>query len=598
MKTGKTIGTRIKELRLSRGLAQNDLAKELSVTDAAISKWESNNGLPEINNLAGLAKALDTSIDYLITGKIEKGNSRPISSYEYACLHNDPSVLKDNNLLTKDEFGQTLIAYITKYNSVRIFNFVLRKIKPSFPATRGSLIDSNILRMLFKSNNLKKVYAFGYPDMGSWLTKNYPDGIKQDGRSVFLEEMMTSEKPSSPNLIWLLTAHQRNFVDVYGKEVPFSYQYTTFQTMYPIYVQSAIYAKNKPVAEYALSIIEQINNNAIKRVNESDENSSYPRLCLTTEIKYDSDRLIGYNRNGIRCIKISKPVYQAAIDCGYPDIARRLNDINLKIGVEGFDLREADLIELKNNGKATEEDIVLASYTREGIFEIGRFTKDKHNGYSLIKRALQLPLLRFEKFNRHIEKDEYKKAFEMAVDGGLSVQGDFIKGAAKGTLKSKFETESLKTLTEVEESNLRYIESVCRGEEYVGKKELLKIFRSKMAKAAKIQSDIQETIKEFATPILLNELENGDYRRCAADLISKLEFLLRSKTESYEDENPLGFELRSAIEANFSEQDQEILNKVRLYRNQRIHLLKKSVKINEDELRKAIEIVAKFAKEE
>ncbi len=598
MKTEKTIGTRIRELRLSKGLTQNELAKELSITEAAISKWEADNDIPEINNLVKLTDVLSTNLDYLITGKIQKENNRPISSYEYACLYNDPSVLKDYYLLRTDEFGQSLISYIVKYNSTHIFNYILEKTKPSFPARRGYPIDINILRMLFKTKNLKKVYKFGYPDMGSWLTYNYPDKIKQDGKSAFLEEMMAFESPSSPNITWLLTAHQRNFVDVYGKEVPFSYQYTTFQTMYPIYVQAAMYAKNEAVAKLALSTIEQINDKAIKRVNESGENRSYPRLCLTTEIKYDSDLLIGYNRNGVRCIRIPKAIYQAAIDCGYPDIARRLNNINVKIGVEGFDLREAELVELKNEGNSTEEDVLIASYTRDGIFEIGRFAKDKHNGYNLTKRALQLPLLRLEKFNRHLEKDEYRQAFEMAVDYDLSVQGDFTKGAAKETLKSKFEKESLKTPTEVEESNLLYIKTFCYGDKGADVKMLLNIFRNKMTKTAKMQSEIQETIKEFATPILVKELDSGDYRRCAADLISKLEYLLRSKTENDNDEDPLDFDLPSAIEANFSERDQEVLNKVRLYRNQRIHLLKKSIKINEDDLRKAISIVAKFAKEE
>lgn len=65
---GKTIAT----LRKSKGWTQVELAERLNVSDKAVSKWESEGGLPEITQFPILAKLFDVSIDYLMTGKVEE----------------------------------------------------------------------------------------------------------------------------------------------------------------------------------------------------------------------------------------------------------------------------------------------------------------------------------------------------------------------------------------------------------------------------------------------------------------------------------------------------------------------------------------------
>ena len=46
-----SIGTRIKELRKIKNISQEELANELSVSRQTISKWESDNVSPDINNI-------------------------------------------------------------------------------------------------------------------------------------------------------------------------------------------------------------------------------------------------------------------------------------------------------------------------------------------------------------------------------------------------------------------------------------------------------------------------------------------------------------------------------------------------------------------
>lgn len=66
-----SIGKTIASLRKSKGWTQAELAEKLNVSDKAVSKWESENGLPEISQLPALASLFDVSIDYLMTGEIK-----------------------------------------------------------------------------------------------------------------------------------------------------------------------------------------------------------------------------------------------------------------------------------------------------------------------------------------------------------------------------------------------------------------------------------------------------------------------------------------------------------------------------------------------
>ena len=66
MKMGKTIGNNIKLFRKNKGFTQEELADLLSVTPQAVSKWESENSLPDTSMLIPLAQVLGVSTDALL----------------------------------------------------------------------------------------------------------------------------------------------------------------------------------------------------------------------------------------------------------------------------------------------------------------------------------------------------------------------------------------------------------------------------------------------------------------------------------------------------------------------------------------------------
>lgn len=61
-----TFGQRLRTARKNGGLTQEQLAERLLVTRQAIVKWESDKGLPDIENLKNLSRRLNVSIDYLL----------------------------------------------------------------------------------------------------------------------------------------------------------------------------------------------------------------------------------------------------------------------------------------------------------------------------------------------------------------------------------------------------------------------------------------------------------------------------------------------------------------------------------------------------
>jgi transcriptional regulator with XRE-family HTH domain len=61
-----TFGEKLKKARMEAGYTQNELATKLTVSRAAIAKWESDRGMPDVTNLKAIAEALSVSIDYLL----------------------------------------------------------------------------------------------------------------------------------------------------------------------------------------------------------------------------------------------------------------------------------------------------------------------------------------------------------------------------------------------------------------------------------------------------------------------------------------------------------------------------------------------------
>lgn len=73
-----TIGERIASLRKEKGISQIQLADDLGVTRQAVSKWETDQTVPDMRNFIRLAEIFDTEVEYLTTGNHPVYESPPV----------------------------------------------------------------------------------------------------------------------------------------------------------------------------------------------------------------------------------------------------------------------------------------------------------------------------------------------------------------------------------------------------------------------------------------------------------------------------------------------------------------------------------------
>jgi len=86
-----TMGSRIVALRKGLCLSQEDMADKIGVTRQAVSKWETDVSAPDGYNLIALAEVLNTSVEYIVTGKV-------ISEQKAKVSDETPSTHKRSNL--------------------------------------------------------------------------------------------------------------------------------------------------------------------------------------------------------------------------------------------------------------------------------------------------------------------------------------------------------------------------------------------------------------------------------------------------------------------------------------------------------------------
>ncbi|MBQ8287200.1 MAG: helix-turn-helix transcriptional regulator [Clostridia bacterium] len=67
--------TRLRLLRCRKGLTQSEVARSLSLTVQAVSKWETGRNLPDIALLPEIADLYGVTIDELFRTKTEEGLS-------------------------------------------------------------------------------------------------------------------------------------------------------------------------------------------------------------------------------------------------------------------------------------------------------------------------------------------------------------------------------------------------------------------------------------------------------------------------------------------------------------------------------------------
>jgi transcriptional regulator with XRE-family HTH domain len=91
----ETVGARIRALRLAANMTQDELAEKLEVSRSAIAQWETGRAGQGRENLERVAKVLNTSLGYLVSGETGslRGDELALIRLYRACSAEDRRIL-------------------------------------------------------------------------------------------------------------------------------------------------------------------------------------------------------------------------------------------------------------------------------------------------------------------------------------------------------------------------------------------------------------------------------------------------------------------------------------------------------------------------
>ena len=74
-----TLSEKILELRTAQNLSQGELAEKLDVSRQSVSKWETNQSVPELDKIVKLADLFGVTVDELVRNG-SSPRSKPLAS--------------------------------------------------------------------------------------------------------------------------------------------------------------------------------------------------------------------------------------------------------------------------------------------------------------------------------------------------------------------------------------------------------------------------------------------------------------------------------------------------------------------------------------
>nr|WP_294529053.1 helix-turn-helix transcriptional regulator [uncultured Blautia sp.] len=136
-----TLGEKLKEARKQAGLSQEQLAEKLGISRSAVAKWETDKGIPDVDNLKALSGLLSVSIDYLL----DDGQDMDKTVIKEAI---DLSVYEGNRKAKKDSCVRG------KYPDARISSLIAKA-----KLTKGQRILDTVLELFTDGCGVGDIYS-------------------------------------------------------------------------------------------------------------------------------------------------------------------------------------------------------------------------------------------------------------------------------------------------------------------------------------------------------------------------------------------------------------------------------------------------------
>ncbi len=100
---------KLTQLRKSQNMTQEQLAEKLGVSRQAVSRWESGDSTPDMNNLLGLCDLFSVSSDYLIHDDYQSDDDIPAAKEKTECMLEVKSKKKQHHLIAAIAFTVAMV---------------------------------------------------------------------------------------------------------------------------------------------------------------------------------------------------------------------------------------------------------------------------------------------------------------------------------------------------------------------------------------------------------------------------------------------------------------------------------------------------------
>lgn len=620
---GKTIAT----LRKTKGWTQVELAEKLNVSDKAVSKWESEAGLPEISQLPAMATLFGVTIDYLMTGKTPEKEIVTISKAELCAKTDDVSLAEEVKDLPNDENNKNIVDYILQYQSLNVFK-KLCEIDSSF-INRFKMLDA--MRLAVVSNSLSilvgKVFSV---DRNCKFTFENEDEIKsllpvedkeyfrnyQDQCNCLIPRdfftLLVTDKRVNETTLNVFLSNQN------GREC-------VWYHAFPYLIDEAYKNGNDKLLLKLLEISRKNNAIAYETIDPIYDNydSSYNYVLNYFFIAPK------YGNKGHGLVRVLKSTIKAALEKGDFDMVQEFNNIN--IDVENFVTTkfrrlhesmtkskcyvatsdEIRVAKLKLDKSVSRTDLEIQSAIHNGIVDIKELKEIAD--FKAVKKALNdYPVHPFELVYRMYQQQKWRELFEFSVDYDINRLSDSIMKQNK----TGIETAILETWTKDNQPNDIRILCINNDEMYASRSEILcggrdnhkqkniqevvdylSAVRQRIIEELAIKFDKDRITGELTKEYFDSELSKGNKELVIIKLCVRMEAILKcdynyqgdfsemldsfcNQFETYDDENN-----------NYDPYTPALLNRLRRQRNSIVHAEKQGEPMSDEEIKQCIDYI-------
>ena len=181
-------GDKLRQIRANQGLSQEQLAEKIGVSRQAITKWETNRGLPDVENMIILAEIFKVTLDESILQRtIEEETSEPV--YESETVY-DIECNKHFDI----RIGNARKMCISTCDDEKVRIKIQSEILNNLDALYKVKIDENKKRLDIEcqnKSNISKMEAEQYVDIIIMLPKNFTEHCEIDAsvKELYIENI-------------------------------------------------------------------------------------------------------------------------------------------------------------------------------------------------------------------------------------------------------------------------------------------------------------------------------------------------------------------------------------------------------------------------